>query len=124
MSVVQDLAEGEVTREGVEALKTVYPEIYSEIQSQTLEKISQMDEKLSYQKRLEIGILLDLPSDPSLDPNNIQGLQQQFDPGSQQTGAGVSAQGVINPTVTGITGIDAAKRTAGPTERVIKRRNE
>jgi len=122
VSVIQDLAEGKITREGVEALRTVYPMLFQEVQQQVLKQLAEAEEKLPYNKRLELGILLDIPTDPSLIPDNIQGLQAQFDPGAAQTGAAVTAQGVVNPTTTGITGIDAAKRSASGTESFLRRR--
>lgn len=77
-SVLEDLQRGTLTAEGVEALKTVYPALYGQVREQVMERLAVDGDKLSYQKRLMLGTLLDIPSDESLLPQNVLGLQANF----------------------------------------------
>ena len=86
MSALEDLESGTLTREKVEAIKFVYPNIYSRIQQSALEFVGENKENLSYQKRIQIGILLDIPTDSSLDPDNILALQRSFVPEEEAPG--------------------------------------
>lgn len=93
MSVFDELASGAITREHIEALKAVYPDMYTRLYNQIMDHAQKQDEgTISYQQRLKIGMLLDIPTDDSLLGKNILGLQQNFDPQLQsQEGAAVGA---------------------------------
>jgi len=86
LTALDHLENGTLTREHVEALQAVYPDLYGRIQEQTLEKLGADPEAFSYQQRLKLGILLDIPSDVSLAPSNILALQAEFgtEPANQQ----------------------------------------
>lgn len=75
LSAINELEQGTLTREHVEALKTVYPEIYSQMQQKLMEAVS-AGAQLPYAKKLQLGILLDVPADSSLQPENLLQLQQ------------------------------------------------
>lgn len=74
LTVLQELEDGTLTREHVEALQAVYPAIYRQVQVTAMEKIADKPD-LSYQKRLQMGILLDIPADSSLQTENLMQLQ-------------------------------------------------
>jgi hypothetical protein len=76
-TVLDDLERGTLTREHIEALKAVYPAIYEQLQASVMEQLVDSD-SVSYNKRLQLGVLLDIPTDESLLPENIMGLQQNF----------------------------------------------
>ncbi len=83
LSVLEDLERGTISREHIEAIKAVYPAIYGHLQQTVLDSISEQekgDEKsdLSYTKRVELGILLDIPTDESLQPAFIATMQANF----------------------------------------------
>lgn len=78
LTALNHLEAGTLTREHVEALKAVYPNLYGRIQERTLEALAKDPESFDYQQRLKLGILLDIPSDVSLSPDNIQALQEEF----------------------------------------------
>jgi hypothetical protein len=84
MSVMRNLAEGKISREGVEAIKVVYPTMFQHIQSQILEQVGSMDEVLPYQKRVQLSIVFEVPLDESMESANVIGLQQQFGAVQQQ----------------------------------------
>jgi len=122
MSVVQDLAEGNLSPEGVETLRTVYPEIYSQLQNTIMDKVGELDNELPYDKRLQLGMLFDLPTDPSLKPNNIVGLQGQFLSEGEKENIEVqnraSDNGVINTTTKGLSQLDKASRATTPLGKI------
>lgn len=78
LTVFQDMKAGTLTREHVEALQAVYPSIYARLQESSMDYIAKQGQDLSYQKRLILGTLLNIPADASLEPQNIAGLQQNF----------------------------------------------
>jgi len=93
LSVFDELAHGSITREHIEALNAVYPDMSMRLKQQVLEHVRNSDEgSVSYQKRLQLGALLDIPTDDSLMGVNIQALQENFDPQLQsQEGAAPGA---------------------------------
>lgn len=78
LSAVDDLNTGTLTREAAEALQAVYPKIFSQIQEKTVNELQAQKDPVPYNKRVQLGILLDIPTDPSLQPENIAGLQENL----------------------------------------------
>lgn len=92
LSVVEDLQNGKVSRDSVEALKAVYPAMYEKIQMEVMTQIQNSPESIDYAKRLQLGVLLDIPTDAALVPSNIAGLQSHFKETEQsQSGGAISA---------------------------------
>jgi hypothetical protein len=63
LAVARDFANGTVTRDQVDALKTVYPAIYSWMQTETMKRLSDMDARgveVPYEKRQIFDMLFDL----------------------------------------------------------------
>lgn len=118
MSVLTDLENGKLSREKVEALKVVYPNIYNNIRIKTLEQIENSQEKMAYQKRIQLGILMDIPTDASLEPGSILGLQEIYAEQQQQEQA---TEKEINPTMTGLKNIEKSDRIATSMQDAIKR---
>ena len=119
MSVIEDLESGTITREGVEALRTVYPNMYARIQSQVMEQIQQHP-NMAYAKKIQLGILLDVPSDVSLNPENITALQQMFADLQQQKEAAVKP--AVNTTVGALGDITMAQDSQTESERISNRK--
>jgi len=84
MSVLDDLESGTLTREAAEAVQTVYPKLFSEIQNQTLEQLENNEEPISYAKRVQMSILLDINTDSSMLNQNIAKFQSSFIPEENQ----------------------------------------
>lgn len=78
MSALDDLQNGQATREQMEAIQVVYPNLYQRIVEETYEYISDPENKVSYSKRIQLGSVLRIPTDSSLLPQNIRTLQSQF----------------------------------------------
>jgi hypothetical protein len=118
MTVLEDLKQGTVSREGVEALKVVYPRLYEEIGRQIMDRVTSMDEPLPYRDRLQLGILFDVPTDETLTPEFIRGMQEQFaTPSPQQQQGG----GAVAPTVTGLSKLSLSDQAKTSTQRISER---
>jgi hypothetical protein len=70
LSILDDLRDGSLTREKVEAVKMTYPRIFAEIQARVLQGLAEMKHPPSYRARGQLDLLLDLngQAEPSLSP--------------------------------------------------------
>ncbi len=115
-SVFRAMEQGTLSKEGVEALQAVYPNLYEKLQSKVLEHVSSHP-NLPYKKKLQLGLLLNVPTDESLLPENVLALQALF--GQQQPDAGSdNAQTATKATPQGIKNIDIAGRAATDTQKL------
>lgn len=118
LTVLQELENGTITREHVEALQQVYPALYNEIRVKTLENI-QESPNMSYSRKIQLGILLNIPADSSLHPDNLGQLQESI---AGQTGpdvAGSQPQGLIRAK--GVDQAGLADREATSTQKLMQR---
>lgn len=84
MSAIEDLKSGTLTREAAEAIKVVYPQIFAKMQEKVVDQLQNSEKPVPYNKRLQLGTLLDIPTDASLEPQNIAGLQANLQPQEEQ----------------------------------------
>lgn len=119
LSAIDDLEQGSLTREKVEAIKTVYPNLYTKIQEITLDTISKNSDKIDYKKRLELGVLLDIPSDTALLPENIRALQSVQEDDQQQY-SNQTAGSSVNTTLGGLKQLSFGEDAQTVVERTIK----
>lgn len=77
-SVLEDLEAGELTREGVEALKETRPAMYRTLVRRVMERLATAEEPVPYQERLQLGLLLGVPTDPSLEPRFVASMQASY----------------------------------------------
>ncbi len=78
IGVLDDAADGVASRESVEALKAVYPDLYSELSDRVALAVAQASAEgktYSYQERVSLKLVFGVDSDPSLDPRFIQRYQ-------------------------------------------------
>ncbi len=116
LSTLDDLEKGTLTTEHVEAIKTVYPALYNQIQQQLVDKIGSPEgQSMSYNKRVSLGILLDIPTDESLQPYAISALQSNFLPVDETPQPNQHAQPVNT------SGMDIADRAQSGTEAIATR---
>lgn len=78
LSLMDDLEAGRITFEAVEALKEVNPTIYREMQMAVAELPEEQLRELSYGDRVQLTIMFDVPTDPSLQPEAIKMLQDGY----------------------------------------------
>jgi hypothetical protein len=122
LSTLEDLERGTLTRDHVEALKAVYPNLYNNMRAEVL-KQAESNPNLSYNKRIQMGILMDLPTDSSLSPQFIVQMQQNFVPPEQRQDQmqanGVPASGgLVQPTAGGAQKLASADRSQTPSQSV------
>ncbi len=75
ISALEDMKEGSLTREAAEALKIVYPNMFKKMQLEVINQLNDNKESIPYAKRIQLGILLDVPTDVSLKPEYVAALQ-------------------------------------------------
>jgi len=86
--MLDKVSKGKLSREHVEVMKNIYPEMHKMMKTETLNFISKNESKLGYNQKLQLGLLLDMQAHESMQPQNIQALQAQFT--SQETASDVN----------------------------------
>jgi hypothetical protein len=74
-SILEDLESGDITRDAVNAVKEVYPNLYGEYVSRLLSSIIGMEDELDYKSRVKLSVLFGAPFDITMSPNYINSLQ-------------------------------------------------
>lgn len=87
LSVVADLESGRVSREAVEAIRELHPAVYETIRARVAEQVAGAKGRIPYQKQIQLGILFDTPTHPSLEPAFIRAMQRQWSDKKQQPNA-------------------------------------
>jgi hypothetical protein len=113
-TVLADLEAGRLSREGVEVLRQVYPALYQRLVTRTMEALQDLDTQPPYQERLQLGMLLGVPTDPSLTPAFLATIQQ--------THAIASAQQPQQHRAAVTRAPDIAGSFASDTDRLVARR--
>lgn len=116
LSVLQELKQGTLTREHVEALQVVYPELYKEIQFRVMSQIQEDPSAIPYSKKVQLGILLGVPADSSLQPENLMQLQQSISMGSDQPDS--MSPATLSPRAKGLDQLESADRTMTGTQAI------
>lgn len=78
MSVMKDLRNGSLTRESVDALKEVYPNIYAELQKKIVENAGEKQPKLDFGQLVTLGTLFGVETTEALRPSFFSTLQSNF----------------------------------------------
>lgn len=114
MKVLKDLERGTVTREQTEALKSVYPTIFRSLQDQIMMLLPKHAATMPYSRKIQLGMLFDVPTDASLVPKNIMSLQSTFnDENIQQSG-----DGAVNTTQSGLKNLNDGDTGATSLDRL------
>jgi hypothetical protein len=78
LQVVDRIGEGTVTPEEVEALRSVHPDLFARLQARVMDGILEKGSNVSYQAKLSLGQIFDIPTDYTLQPQFIAEMQDQF----------------------------------------------
>jgi hypothetical protein len=100
-SVLEDMKNGEITREGVEYLNDNAPKLMAEIRQKMLEKLATATEPMPYEKRIQLSVLFGIDADPTLSQAFIRTMQASASaqsPHAQGTGAGSGSGRKGRPT--------------------------
>lgn len=108
---LQHFQSGNLSREHVETLQAIYPELYKKMQSSVAEYTTLHGQKLPYGKKLQLGLLMGVPTDVSMTPEFVQRMQSGF----AQTPDDGGLQPAVQPGVTGLSKLNNAGRLAGET---------
>lgn len=76
--VLDELQDGTLTVNHMEALKTVYPVIHAAIQARVHQAATENPEPLKYQDRVKLSYLMDAPMDPSMEKSSLAIFQRIF----------------------------------------------
>jgi hypothetical protein len=79
-SILEEMQSGAVRPEHVEALQEVYPERYEDLKEAVRTELLELKEPPSYEQRITLGVLFDLPTDKSLEPAAIFAAQSIYAP--------------------------------------------
>ncbi|MGA7122455.1 MAG: hypothetical protein WBY94_20300, partial [Polyangiaceae bacterium] len=97
ISVVEAARHGQLSLEGVEALKTVFPPLYQRVQETALQEMAAGKMKdATHQQRLGMGLLLGLPL-PEFEPAYIAFMQKTWADAAGQHAAQEAAQRRAKP---------------------------
>jgi hypothetical protein len=72
------LNKGTLTKTDVANLQAMHPEILNELRQKTIERLSTQGDKIDFDKRMQLGLLLDIPADPAIEPLFMQGMQKTY----------------------------------------------
>jgi len=78
MRVIDDFGQGHATREGLNVLRERFPDLHAEIVTQIQENLASAKTPVPYEKRLQLGIMTGVPTDPTLDPSFMRAAQATF----------------------------------------------
>ncbi|MGL4442042.1 MAG: hypothetical protein ACRCU1_00360 [Alsobacter sp.] len=78
-SILEDLERGRLDHDAVAAVRAVYPELYSRVIARVQDTLSSPTAKgLTYSQRVQLGVLLGTPTDPSMASAAVAVLQSAF----------------------------------------------
>lgn len=75
VAVIEQIAHGQLPRDGIDALKARRPELFSQVQQKIITYTTQRRSELPYARRVQLSIAFDFKGDKSLEPANIRALQ-------------------------------------------------
>lgn len=91
-------ATGRLSREHVEVMENIFPEMHKAMKVATMDFIAKKGTSLKYNQKLQLGLLLGMQPHESMQPQNIQALQAQFEPEAPQGEQGFNGGAVGNMT--------------------------
>ncbi len=81
LSIIEDLHNGTLSTEGVEALENVYPGLLEDTRSKVASAVMDMaakGEEVSYSQRLQLSTLFGVPTDPTQAPEVVSAVQSIY----------------------------------------------
>lgn len=91
--VIAEAEKGRLSREGIQAIKHVYPTIYVQLQQMVMDRLAELDKKglldqMSYPRRAAIGAMLGIPADDTMTDEFRQAMQASKAEDTQQSQKG------------------------------------
>lgn len=84
-AIEERLADGSVTPEDAEAMRTVFPEMFEDLKRRIVESLPELQKSLPYERRLALSIFSGVPVDPAMHPLILAVLQGNYanEPGTE-----------------------------------------
>jgi hypothetical protein len=76
--IVERLVSGDITPEDADAMRSVYPEMYAQVQREIMGQLGELRAQLPYKRRLALSIFSGIAVDPAMDPRVLSILQGTF----------------------------------------------
>jgi hypothetical protein len=96
LSVVSDMQRGRITREGVEALQAVYPQIYEQAKTAVLAALHDRAQPMTWDQESQLSTLLGVPLSPLHEPKAMRAVQATYAP-TPPTPTGPTNGGSLKP---------------------------
>lgn len=80
-TIFKELEQGQIKPETVEAVRAVYPAVYESAVNAVVKELTGT-KKIDYDKRVQLGILFDVPSVKALQPDYLNRMQQVYTAGA------------------------------------------
>lgn len=119
LKALEHIKKGTLTAQHLEALQTVYPNLYQHMQQQVMSHATpKAIQKLKYPVRLALAKFLGQPMDATMAPGTVAANQMIYaQPAALQASGGPGRKPAGGSTLGGLSKLNLAKRTATGTER-------
>lgn len=89
ISVLDDMATGQLTRAKAQAMRENFPKLFEQVQTEVYNQAAELQESMSYEKRQTLSILMGVPLDETQTPAFVAMMQatKQANPDKPQDGA-------------------------------------
>lgn len=122
-SILKQAAAGTLTKEAVEAVANVYPELYGKIQAALVEKMAAHPKGTPYKNKLMLSMLLGQDVDGTTSPSMILGNQRALTGPSNKGPMNTPGMpGALKPTSKGIGKVTVSSRLLTPMQASASRR--
>lgn len=76
--IMDKALKGTLTPDAVEAVRDNYPKLYQQIRTDMMTALIEAKSPLPYGRRIQLGVLLDLPTDQTLAPDFVSAIQATY----------------------------------------------
>ena len=96
LSVLDDLEAGSLTKEGVETMRELYPQLHEMTLRKITERLAEKKDKLPYSDRINLSLLFGVPTDDTVRPGFIARTQAMWRAQPKQEAGGQSTGNVAS----------------------------
>ncbi len=75
-ALAEEIADGRLRHTTMRAIRETAPDLFAQLQQQVIGELARRTEPLPYERRVQLGILFDVPTDPTLEPGFVATIQQ------------------------------------------------
>lgn len=75
-AVIRDLGRGQLDRDGLEAIKELYPERFQALRRDVMTEVQKREQPLGFKQRILLSLAFDFKGDASMDPEFSRAIQQ------------------------------------------------